>query len=207
VTAYRALETKQFEDPKIIRFLFGSSRMAWLWLVIRVYLGWQWLTAGREKLESAGWMTTGASLQSFWQRAVAAPVGGSKGVVHYGWYHDLLTFMLQHQWYIWFAKLIAIGETAVGVLLILGAFVGIVAFFGAFMNFNYLLAGTASTNPVLFVLAIALVLAWKIAGYYGLDYVLLPAVGVPWQNRGLLGIANRVTRRPRGPHAGASSRA
>jgi thiosulfate dehydrogenase [quinone] large subunit len=178
----------QFEDPKFVRFLFGSTQMAWLWLIVRVYLGYQWLTAGREKLQSPGWMSTGTSLQAFWTRAVSAPVGGTKGVVHYGWYHDLLSYMLQQQWYTWFAKLVAISETAVGVLLILGAFVGIVAFFGAFMNFNYLLAGTASTNPVLFVLALLLVLAWKTAGYYGLDYYLLPAVGVPWQNRGLFGL-------------------
>jgi thiosulfate dehydrogenase [quinone] large subunit len=182
----------QFEDPGIIRFLFGSTQMAWLWLIVRVYLGWQWLSAGREKLESPGWMSTGVSLQAYWQRAVAAPVGGTKGIVHYGWYHDLLAYMLQQHWYLWFAKLVAIGETAIGVLLILGAFVGIAAFLGAFMNFNYLLAGTASTNPVLFVLAIGLVLAWKIAGYYGLDYFLLPAVGVPWQNRGLFGKAGKV---------------
>jgi len=58
-------------------------------------------------------------------------------------------------------------KTAIGVLLIIGAFVGIAAFFGAFMNFNFMLAGSASTNPVLFTLAIALMLAWKIAGYYG----------------------------------------
>ena len=176
----------QFEDPGFIRFLLGNPRVAWIWLIVRVYLGYQWLSAGREKLESPGWMATGQSLQAFWQRAVAAPVGGTKGIIHYGWYHDLLGFMLQHQWYVWFAKLVAISETAIGVLLILGAFVGMAAFFGAFMNFNFMLAGSASTNPVLFALAILLVLAWKTAGYYGLDYALLPALGVPWQNRGLV---------------------
>ena len=87
--------------------------------------------------------------------------------MHYGWYHQFLGFMLQHHWYAWFGKLVAFGETAIGILLILGAFVGVVAFFGAFMNFNFMLAGSASTNPVLFTLAILLLLAWKIAGYYG----------------------------------------
>jgi thiosulfate dehydrogenase [quinone] large subunit len=178
-----------FQDPSLVRWLLGSPRVAWLWLVVRLYLGYQWLTAGREKLDSPGWMSTGASLQAFWQRAVSAPVGGTKGVVQYGWYHDFLQYMLTHGWYIWFAKLVAVGETAIGVLLILGAFVGTVAFLGAFLNFNFMLAGSASTNPVLFVLALLLVLAWKVAGYYGLDYWLLPLVGVPWQNRGLLGKA------------------
>ena len=30
------------------------------------------------------------------------------------------------------------------------------------------------------VAAIVLILAWKIAGYYGLDYYLLPRLGTPW---------------------------
>ncbi len=49
------------------------------------------------------------------------------------------------------------------------------------MNFNFMLAGSASTNPVLFLLAVLLILAWKVAGYYGLDRVLLHRLGTPWQ--------------------------
>ena len=48
------------------------------------------------------------------------------------------------------------------------------------MNMSFLLAGSASVNPVLFTLAIGLILAWKVAGYYGLDRWLLPILGVPW---------------------------
>ena len=40
-------------------------------------------------------------------------------------------------------------------------------------------SSNASTNPLLFIFATWLVLAWKIAGYYGLDSLLLPALGVP----------------------------
>jgi thiosulfate dehydrogenase [quinone] large subunit len=49
------------------------------------------------------------------------------------------------------------------------------------MNMSFMLAGSASTNPVLFTLAIGLILGWKVAGYYGLDRWLLPALGVPWR--------------------------
>ena len=55
------------------------------------------------------------------------------------------------------------------------------AFFGTVLNLNFLLAGTVSTNPVLFALATLLVLAWKVAGYWGLDRFLLPRLGVPWK--------------------------
>ncbi|MDR7404910.1 MAG: DoxX family protein, partial [Armatimonadota bacterium] len=85
------------------------------------------------------------------------------------------------QAYTWFAKLVAYGELLVGVALVLGAFVGIAAFFAGFMNWNFMMAGTASTNPLLFTAAILLILAWKVAGYYGLDRWLLPLLGTPWR--------------------------
>ncbi|MGA2286739.1 MAG: DoxX family protein, partial [Dehalococcoidia bacterium] len=52
---------------------------------------------------------------------------------------------------------------------------------GAAMNFNYLLAGSASTNPVLFVIALLILLGWKVSGWIGVDRWLLPALGTPWQ--------------------------
>src|SRR5437764_2623890 len=89
--------------------------------------------------------------------------------------------MVDNHWEVFFGKLIAFGETAVGLGLILGAFVGIAAVAGSFMNLNFMLAGSASTNPVLLLLAILLILAWKTAGYIGFDRVLLPLLGTPWQ--------------------------
>ena len=88
--------------------------------------------------------------------------------------------MLDHQAYTWFGKLVAYGELLIGIGLIIGAFVGIAAFFGALMNWNYIMAGAASTNGLLLVVAILLVLAWKVAGYYGADFILLRWLSVPW---------------------------
>ena len=88
--------------------------------------------------------------------------------------------MLDNGYYSWFAPLVAFGEFLVGAALIVGAFVGIAAFFGALMNWNFIMAGSASTNPMLLVLGIVLVLAWKVAGWYGADRYLLPLIGTPW---------------------------
>jgi hypothetical protein len=42
-------------------------------------------------------------------------------------------------------------------------------------------AGSASTNGMLFAIATWLVLAWRNAGWIGLDRWLLPTVGTPWK--------------------------
>jgi thiosulfate dehydrogenase [quinone] large subunit len=56
---------------------------------------------------------------------------------------------------------------------------GIAAFVGVFMNASFILAGTADANPLMFIVAILFILAWRVAGYWGLDRWALPAVGVP----------------------------
>jgi thiosulfate dehydrogenase [quinone] large subunit len=48
------------------------------------------------------------------------------------------------------------------------------------MNYSFQLAGSASSNPVLFGLSDFLILAWKVAGFWGLDRYLLPLLGTPW---------------------------
>jgi thiosulfate dehydrogenase (quinone) large subunit len=89
--------------------------------------------------------------------------------------------MLNSEAYTWFSWVIMLGEVLVGIALILGLFVGIAAFFGAFLNWNFMMAGTASTNPLMFTITILLILAWKVAGYWGLDRWVLPALGTPWR--------------------------
>jgi thiosulfate dehydrogenase (quinone) large subunit len=42
-----------------------------------------------------------------------------------------------------------------------------------------MLAGSASTNPMLFVFGVVLLLAWKVAGYAGADFFWLRWMGTP----------------------------
>jgi len=170
----------QVNDPVTWRLLLGNVYCALVWLPLRFFLGRDWLSAGSHKLVDPAWMQGGEALKSFWAKQVVVPEQGQPPIT-YDWFRTMLQFMLDHGWYTWFAKLIALGETLVGAALIVGAVVGLAAFCGTFMNFNYLLAGTSSTNPVLFAVGIFLVLAWKVAGFWGLDRWLLPALGTPWQ--------------------------
>ncbi len=183
----------QVPEPPIARFLFADTRMAWFWLIVRVYVAYEWFTAGWEKLtgtsinittfgqkSGSAWVFTnndGAAIKGFALGAVAKATGEHPAVQD--WYASFLkTFVIPHP-AIW-SYLITFGELAVGLGLLVGCLTGIAAFFGLVMNFNYLLAGTVSTNPILGFLALFLILAWRIAGYYGVDRYLLPLLGTPW---------------------------
>ncbi len=169
-------------DPPLARFLFTDPRAALLWLPIRIWLGWQWVDAALHKVNNPAWVQTGDALKGFWTGAVAIPEGGRPPIA-FDWYRSFLQFMLDAQAYTWFAKLIAYGELIIGIALILGAFTGIAAFFSGFMNWNFIMAGSASTNGLMFAVAVGLILAWKVAGMLGLDYFLLPAIGTPWSRK------------------------
>jgi thiosulfate dehydrogenase [quinone] large subunit len=175
----RTIEGRRITDPPLAQFLFNDTRLAPVWLVIRVLLGWAWLQPAMAKLNSPEWMQTGEALKGFWANALKVSESG-KPTIAFDWYRNFIQGMLDSGSYVWFAKVVAVGEFLVGVFLIIGMFVGIAAFFGAFMNWNYIMAGSASTNPLLFLAAIVLILAWKTAGYYGLDHFILPLLGTPW---------------------------
>jgi thiosulfate dehydrogenase (quinone) large subunit len=168
-------------DPPFAIALFSSTRWAPLWLIFRLYVGYEWISASLEKLGNPAWMQTGTALKGFWQSAVNNGAGTTHPAIAFGWYRAFIQAMLSAGDYVWFAKLIAIGEMTVGVLLVLGLFTGIAAFAGGFLNWNFMMAGTASINPVLFTLSMLLVLAWKTAGWLGLDRFVLPALGTPWR--------------------------
>jgi thiosulfate dehydrogenase [quinone] large subunit len=170
----------QVEDPVSWRLLLGNVFFALFWLPVRFFVGRDWLSAGWHKVTDPEWTQSGVALQSYWERAAAIPESGRPPIT-YDWFRQFLQYMLDNGWYTWFAKLIAWGEVLVGLGLLVGALVGIAAFFGTVMNFSFMLAGSASSNPVLFGLAVFLVLAWKVAGFWGLDRWLLPALGTPWQ--------------------------
>lgn len=165
------------ENP-VSMFLFNSTKSAIIWLVIRLYLGYVWLNAGIGKFGSEAWTgsNAGAAIRGFVNGALAKAESGADVT---GWYAAFLeNFVLPNAKL--FSYMVVFGEIAVGLGLILGLLTGIAAFFGALMNVSFLFAGTLSSNPLLFILATWLVLAWKVAGWYGLDRWALMKLGTPW---------------------------
>ena len=172
-------QTVEIEGPAFSRYLFSNTRAGLLWLPIRLFIGAQWLEAGLHKAQGTGWLDGGTALKGFWTSIVAVPASGHPAI-SYEWYRGFIQFLLDNNAYTWFSYLIVLGEIGVGLGLIFGVLTGFAAFFGALMNMSFLLAGSASVNPVLFTFAVGLMLAWRVAGYYGVDRYLLPMIGVPW---------------------------
>jgi thiosulfate dehydrogenase (quinone) large subunit len=172
------------QDPPIAQFLFQSTTAAWLWLAVRLYVGYEFLDAGWHKFQDPAWMSgSGEGIMAFWARALAAP--GGKPVITFDWYRNFLQFLVDANAAPWFSYVIVAGELAVGIGLVVGAFVGLAAAGGLLMSMAFLLAGTTSTNPVMALFGMLLILAWKNAGHIGLDRFLLPVLGTPWKTEKL----------------------
>jgi len=198
ISAIRPKVATQIPEPPIARFLFADTRMAWFWLIVRLYVGYQWLVAGLDKLtghdysigsnfgnavKGGAWVFTGhdgVGLAGFVKGAIAQTAGPHPAVQD--WYAWFLQNAILPNVGFW-AYVVTFGEVLVGLGLIFGFLTGIAAFFGVFMNMNFMLAGAVSINPIIGGLAIFLVLAWRVAGYYGFDSYVLPLLGTPWTGR------------------------
>ena len=167
------------EHP-LVNSLVRATRAALLWLPLRIWLGLQWFNSATHKIDNPAWVSTGEALKGFWERAVIIPESGRPAITFDG-YRSFIQSMLDAEAYTWFGKLVAYGELLIGIALIAGAFIGVAAFFGAFMNWNFMMAGSASSNPMLLIVAVGLILAWKVGGYLGADFFLLRWLGTPWR--------------------------
>jgi thiosulfate dehydrogenase [quinone] large subunit len=68
---------KRLEEPPIAKSLFGEVRWAWIWLVLRLYAGWQWVQAGWGKINNPSWTGSeaGAALTGFIKHALTLATG------------------------------------------------------------------------------------------------------------------------------------
>lgn len=166
--AHYTLEQSWFPN-----FLFANRASAPLWFIVRLYVGYEWLVAGLDKVANPAWFGAGAgaAMKGFVAGALSKTAGAHPDVQM--WYAGFLKGAVLPHLVSW-SNAIAVGEVLVGLGLIVGCVTGIAAFFGLFMNLNFMLAGTVSINPILFTLSILLVLAWRVAGYWGLDRFVLP---------------------------------
>ncbi|MBS4205787.1 DoxX family membrane protein [Lederbergia citrea] len=155
--------------------LYEHRVVAIVWAALRIWLGVQWL--------EAGWHKLGAFDAAGFLHGAIEKAGGDFPAVQ-GWYAGFLeTVALPNIKII--NVLIPWGEILVGVGLIVGALTLPALIAGAFMNLNFLMAGTVSTNPILLTAAIILLFVIKGTAYYGVDRFLVPATINNFKDKGI----------------------
>ncbi len=153
--------------------LFRKNKyMAFVWLVLRLYLGVTWLMLGIGKI------TGGFDAQGFLSNAVANPVMREGSMVYPNYVAFLEHFALPYAEV--FNVVIPIGEILVGLGLIAGVLTSFAAFFAIVMNMSFLMAGTVSTNPWMIALTFFLLVAGANAGRFGGDRWVLPYIKHRW---------------------------
>ena len=158
---------------------FYRSRVASvIWLIARLWLGYSWLNAGYQKLwgseKAAFWNGGGAGVKGFAAAGVTGSTSG-KGGASYGWFAAFLhNFVIPNA--SWIAKVVTLSELVIGALLILGLFTGLAAFAGLVLNLVYMFSGSAGVNPAYAIVSVLLILAWRNAGWIGLDRLALPMI-------------------------------
>lgn len=159
--------------PTPLRWLFQDFRSAPLWLLVRLTVGGLWFVHGFPKLSDSKWVgaDAGSGVLDFVNRALERSTGPHPEVLpitalFLGGFmqplaHDLAPFF-------------AYGEVLLGLLLMLGVFTGVTSFAIACLSFLFILAGEGGLNPINFLVSGLLVVAWRIAGWWGLDRWILP---------------------------------
>lgn len=157
-----------YEVENMIKWLRESKISSGFLVLIRLYLGVQFLQAGWGKITGGGFDASG-----FLQGAIANASGEHPAVQ--GWWASFLEgFALPNVGL--FNFLVPWGEFLVGIALILGIFTTFSALMGVTMNFAFLFSGTVSTNAQMVLLTIFVLVAGANAGRYGLDRWALPFI-------------------------------
>lgn len=153
----------------MVKFLRNNIVASWILAILRVYIGWQWVTAGWEKLHTpGGFHAEGMIAGALHQGTAAKPYA-------YPWFQSFLTATTNngHDAGL-FNVLVPWGELLVGLGLIFGTLTIAAAFFGLLMNFTYLLSGVVSTNPTFVLIQFLILIAGFNAAKIGLDYWVTP---------------------------------
>jgi hypothetical protein len=82
------------QNPPLARFLFQSTIAFWGWLILRVWVGLQFLQAGWAKFNEPAWMDgSGSGILGFWTNAPGTTASGAP-IVTYDWYRNFLQIVV-----------------------------------------------------------------------------------------------------------------
>ncbi|HTW09867.1 MAG TPA: DoxX family membrane protein [Acidimicrobiales bacterium] len=161
--------------------LFRSAYASPIWLVVRLWLGWEWLDAGWQKLTGKGvnnWLSHDVGLKGFIAAGNSAWANRAytdgHPAVPYLWAVHLMNDITPHAQF--FSTVDTFAELAVGLGLLLGCFTAFAAAGGVALNLMYVTFGSAGPNGIFILLGVLLIAAWRVSGYLGADYLVLPGI-------------------------------
>jgi len=152
----------------MVKWLRENSIASGILALIRLYLGYQFLTAGWGKITGGAFDASG-----FINGAIAGATGEHPAVQ--SWWASFLQGVALPNVEL-FNFLVPWGEFLVGISLILGIFTTFGALMGITMNFSFLFSGTVSTNAQMVALTIFILVAGANAGKFGLDRWVIPFI-------------------------------
>jgi thiosulfate dehydrogenase [quinone] large subunit len=152
---------------RLFQFIRENRAATYILTGIRLYLGWQWMMTGWEKIG-------GSFDASGFLKGALAKTGGEHPAVQSWWATFLKQIALPHVE--WFNVLVPWGEFLVGISLILGVCTTFSVVTAVILNFSYLLSGAVSTNPQMILLEFILLVAAFNAGKIGLDRWFIPFI-------------------------------
>lgn len=162
--------------PPLLQRAFARKEDAWIWLPVRILVAYQWLSAALAQFNDNDWWQTGAKLQQIWIRWLASDAHPDRPL---DIYKNFINTLITSDSAGWIAKIVVGIEVVAGIAVLLGAFTGLAALAGTLLVPYFALFELPIGNPLIVVLAIMLMMSWKVSGYWGVDRYLFDDLHEP----------------------------
>jgi thiosulfate dehydrogenase [quinone] large subunit len=143
-------------------WLRTSKLAAVAWLAVRVWIGIMWIQAGWAKIFGA---ENSAFLHNNGKGVAGFAAGGTAA---YSWWGSFLhSFVVPNA--AWIAVLVAFGELAIGLGLVVGFLTRTAAVASLLLLFTYVMSGTASVCAFYALCAVIVLATWRTSSWIGVD--------------------------------------
>jgi thiosulfate dehydrogenase [quinone] large subunit len=151
--------------PGVLAWLRESKVAAIAWLAVRVWVGCMWVQAGWAKV-------FGAENPYFLHNNGAGVAGfAGHGAAAYSWWGSIMhSFVVPNA--SWIAVLVAFGELAIGLGLVVGFLTRTAAVCSLLLLFTYIMSGTASVCAFYALCALIVLATWRTSTWIGVDGII-----------------------------------